>query len=512
MYARINSCGLWGVDGSPVTVEARFSAGLPAFDMVGLPDPAVKESRERVRSALAACDLPLPSHRITVNLAPADIKKEGPLYDLPILLALLCGQQLLSWEALGSSVFVGELALDGSVRPVRGVMSMALTALQQGFSTLYVPAANAAEAGAVPGLTVYGVEHLRQLLDHLRGTHPLSPTHTLWKDSEEQALAGQLDFLHVKGQPGAVRGALIGAAGFHNLLLIGPPGSGKSMIARRLRTILPPMELSEVLETTRIHSVAGLTDQQHPLVTTRPFRSPHHTISAAGLAGGGSSPRPGEVSLAHHGVLFLDELPEFSKNALEILRQPLEEGRITLSRASGSVSYPCRFMLVCAMNPCRCGYLGHPTRRCSCSEESVRRYLGKISGPLLDRIDLHIEVPPVRFEDLTAPASEGVSSAQLLQQVRSAREMQKKRYEKFSVRCNAHLTPDLVQQLCPLESDVRRLLQNAFEKFSLSARAYDKIIKISRTIADLEQSEIIRKEHLLEALQYRNLDRKYWGA
>lgn len=508
MFTKINSCGLWGIDGFMVTVEAHLSNGLPRVSLVGLPDASVKESMERVHSALVSCGFSFPARHITINLAPADIRKEGPIYDLPILLTLLCADGFLNYEKLESCAFLGEVSLDGHIRPVRGCLPMTITAMEQGMEAIFLPAENAREASAIRGIQVYGVRTVSDLIAHLTGQKLLSPMPQLKMSQEDEQSA--LDFCHVKGQQAAKRGAVIAAAGFHNLLFIGSPGSGKSMIAKRMGTILPPMEFSEMLDTTRIHSVAGLTTDQSPLVTQRPFRSPHHSISFSGLAGGGSVPRPGEVSLAHNGILFLDELPEFAKNALEVLRQPLEDGTVTITRASGSMTYPCDFMLICAMNPCRCGYFGHPTRECTCPPGDIRRYISRISGPLLDRIDLHIEVPPVQFEDLASGAPDPCSSAVMREQVMIARQMQQERFAGTAIRFNSRIGSDMLDEFCPMDADVRELLRSAFTRLNLSARAYTKIVKVARTIADLNESKDIRKEHILEAIQYRTLDRKYW--
>lgn len=506
MVTTVFSMGLYGMEAYTVSVEVDFLRALPSFEIVGLPDAAVRESRDRVRYAMKNSGFRFPDARLVVNLAPADLKKTGPIYDLPILLALLCATGQLDLE-LSDSAFLGELSLTGEVRPVNGVLPMAIHAREQGIKRLFVPKANAREAAVVEGIQVYGVEHLNELVSFLQGELTLSPA----APSAPVQQAGQLpDFSDVKGQQAAKRALEIAAAGGHNALMIGPPGSGKSMLAKRLPSILPDMSFEESIETTKIHSIAGLLSQEAPLITTRPFRSPHHTISPAGLSGGGTVPRPGEISLAHNGVLFLDELPEFPRNTLEVLRQPMEDGVVTISRVSGTLSYPCSVMVVAAMNPCPCGYFGHPTRRCSCAPGQVSRYLSRVSGPLLDRMDLHIDVMPVEFESLSS-AQKAESSAQIKKRVERARQIQKERFAGTGVWCNAKIPASLLAEACPMEDSAVSLLKDAFEKLGLSARAYDRIVKVARTIADLDESQVIRKGHIAEAVQYRSLDRKYWS-
>lgn len=506
MFAKVNSFGVKGLAGFAVTAEADISGGLPQLAIVGLPDSAVKEAADRVRSAAKNLGYAWPPSRITVNLAPADVRKTGPVYDLPVLLALLCASGQLPRQN-GGRAFVGELSLDGALRPVAGILPMALAAAGCGVSELFVPAENAAEAAAVEGLRVYGAATAAQVVRHLTGEEPLCPTPAAPFAGEN---AGPVpDFADVRGQLGARRAMEIAAAGGHNLLLIGPPGVGKSMLAKRLPGILPPLTRGEAMECTGIYSVAGLLPGGAGLLAHRPFRSPHHSVSAAALAGGGAALRPGEVSLAHNGVLFLDELPEFHRDALEVLRQPVEDGAVTVSRASGTVTYPSRFMLVAAMNPCKCGYFGHPTRPCTCTPSVIERYRQRISGPLLDRIDLHVEVPPVAYGELSGPAA-GEPSAAIRARVLAAREVQRARYRGAGVYCNAQLPSALLRAACPLDKAAEATLKAAFDRLGLSARAYDRVLKVSRTIADLAGRETIGAAQVAEALQYRTLDRKYW--
>ena len=505
MLSQIKSCTIYGLESFLVDVEVDISSGLPAFDIVGLPDTAVKESRERVRAAIKNQNFDFPIKRITLNLAPADIKKEGPHFDLPIALGILSATEQLPAESLKQYAVVGELSLDGRIRPVNGILPMAIEVQQKNLKGIVVPWENAEEAAVIQGIDVIGVNSLKEAVDFFKGEMRIEAVKLPIKRETSDTAEG--DFAEVRGQENLKRCLEIAAAGHHNLIMFGSPGTGKTMVARRIPTILPSMTFEESLELTKIYSIAGLLSNHSGLVKKRPFRAPHHSISSVSLVGGGRIPKPGEVTLAHYGVLFLDELPEFPREILELLRQPLEDGEITISRINATITYPAKFMLVAALNPCPCGFYGDPFHECSCSPQQIHKYLSKISGPLLDRIDIQTEVAPVKFSDFENSAV--TDSATIKKRVENARLIQLERYKGQNIYCNSQLTPNLISKYCNLGRGEKLLLKDAFNRLRLSARAYNRILKVSRTIADLDQSRDIKENHLAEALRYRNLDKYY---